>query len=73
MTLVPGGLDVVTTAKKIKSELIKALSSSEESLVAYIKQLAIDELVKVLPTGSSKLLAAKKGISFVPLHKESIA
>jgi predicted ribosome quality control (RQC) complex YloA/Tae2 family protein len=73
VTLVPGGLDVVTTAKKIKSELIKALSSSEESLVAYIKQLAIDELVKVLPTGSSKLLAAKKGISFVPLHKESIA
>jgi predicted ribosome quality control (RQC) complex YloA/Tae2 family protein len=73
VTLIPGGLDVVTTAKKIKSELIKVLSASEGSLAAYIKQLSIDELVKVLPTGSFKLLEAKKGDSFPALHKESIS
>ena len=62
--LIPGAVDVVGLAKKIKSEFVKILAQSEPSLVSYTKQITIDDLIKILPTGSSKILSVGKGGSF---------
>ena len=62
--LIPGAVDVVGLAKKIKSEFVKILTQSEPSLVSYTKQITIDDLIKILPTGSSKILSVGKGGSF---------
>jgi predicted ribosome quality control (RQC) complex YloA/Tae2 family protein len=70
ITLVPGGLDIVSTAKKIKSEFVRLFSSSQESLISYIKQFTLDDVIRVLPTGSFKIMAVKKADSFPELQKE---
>ncbi len=63
-TLVPGTVDVVGLAKKIKSEFVKIIAQSEASLVSYVKEITLDDLIRILPTGSSKILTIGKGDSF---------
>jgi predicted ribosome quality control (RQC) complex YloA/Tae2 family protein len=72
ITLVPGGLDIVATAKKIKSEFVRVLSTTQGSLVSYIKQFSVDDVIKLLPTGSFKILAVKKADSFPEFQNESL-
>jgi len=71
ITLVPGGSDIVSTAKKIKSEFVRLFSTDQEDLISYIKQITLDEIIKVLPTGSFKIMTAKKAASFSGPQKES--
>jgi hypothetical protein len=54
----------VGLAKKIKSEVAKIIAESEPSLGSYIKQITSDDVIKILPTGSSKILSVGKGGSF---------
>lgn len=71
ITLVPGGLDIVATAKKIKSEFVRLLSTAQGSLISYIKQSTVDDTIRILPTGSFKIMAVKKVDSFPEFQKES--
>jgi predicted ribosome quality control (RQC) complex YloA/Tae2 family protein len=71
ITLVPGGLDIVATAKKIKSEFVRLLSTAQGSLISYIKQSTVDDMIRILPTGSFKIMAVKKVDSFPEFQKES--
>jgi predicted ribosome quality control (RQC) complex YloA/Tae2 family protein len=71
ITLVPGGLDIVATAKKIKSEFVRLLSTAQGSLISYIKQFTVDDMIRILPTGSFKIMAVKKVDSFPEFQKES--
>jgi hypothetical protein len=71
ITLVPGGLDIVSTAKKIKSEFVRLFSTDQEDLISYIKQITLDDIIRVLPTGSFKIMTAKKTASSIGPQKES--
>ena len=67
----PGSLDIVATAKKIKSEFVRLLSTAQGSLISYIKQYTVDDMIRILPTGSFKIMAVKKVDSFPEFQKES--
>jgi predicted ribosome quality control (RQC) complex YloA/Tae2 family protein len=71
ITLVPGSLDIVATAKKIKSEFVRLLSTAQGGLISYIKQYTVDDMIRILPTGSFKIMAVKKADSFPEFQKES--
>jgi predicted ribosome quality control (RQC) complex YloA/Tae2 family protein len=71
ITLVPGNLDIVATAKKIKSEFVRLLSTVQGSLISYIKQYPVDDMIRILPSGSFKIMAVKKVDSFPEIQKES--
>lgn len=62
--LLPGGVDPTNMAKKFKSEMISLYSNvfiEAKDLVEYLKELSIDEIVKTLPHGQSKMLLTRKG------------
>jgi Tfp pilus assembly protein PilZ len=66
--LLPGGVDPNNVAKKIKTELVKAASTSDHSeeftnrhLVEFVKSLGIGTFLGVIPSGHSKVSLAAKG------------
>lgn len=66
--LFPGGVDPNNVAKKIKTELVKAASTSDHSeeftnrnLVEFVKSLGIGTFLGVIPSGHSKVSLAAKG------------
>jgi len=58
--LVPGGSDPANIAKKIKSEFIRE-SGDDNELAGFIKSLSVDEFVRTIPYGKSKISFTEKG------------
>ena len=62
--LLPGGNDPTNMAKKFKQEMVELCSNISEEfkdLLEYLKSLSMDEIVKTIPHGQSKILITKKG------------
>ena len=61
--IIPSGFDVVKASKKIKSDFVEYFIKNEfpEGLITFMKNLSIDEIVRILPVGQFKLLPIEKG------------
>jgi predicted ribosome quality control (RQC) complex YloA/Tae2 family protein len=65
--LLQGGLDPMNAAKKAKAALVSAAAdgddnnNGEEGLAETIKRISLDDFVRALPTGQSKVSFAAKG------------
>ena len=62
--LLPGGNDPTNMAKKFKQEMVRIctdISEEFKELLEYLKSLTIDEIVKTIPHGQSKILLTRKG------------
>lgn len=53
-----GGMDPMTAAKKAKAELVGA---ADEALADSIKHMSLDDFVRALPTGQSRVSFAARG------------
>jgi predicted ribosome quality control (RQC) complex YloA/Tae2 family protein len=58
--LVPGGSDPANIAKKIKSEFVRE-SGDDNELAGFIKSLSVDEFVRTIPYGKSKIAFTERG------------
>jgi hypothetical protein len=54
-----GGMDPMTAAKKAKSELVKV--AGEDELGESIKRISLDDFVRALPTGQSRISFTARG------------
>jgi predicted ribosome quality control (RQC) complex YloA/Tae2 family protein len=61
--IIPSGFDVVKASKKIKSDFVEYFMKNEfpDGLITFMKNLSIDEIVRILPVGQFKLLPIEKG------------
>ncbi|AIF85312.1 putative RNA-binding protein, snRNP like protein [Candidatus Nitrososphaera evergladensis SR1] len=59
--LLQGGLDPMNAAKKAKATLVSAAAGDNEELAETIKRISLDDFVRSLPTGQSKISFASKG------------
>ncbi len=57
--LLQGGMDPMTVAKKVKSELVKAAGDSDVAESA--KRISLDDFVRALPTGQTRVSFAARG------------
>ncbi|HZC88874.1 MAG TPA: ribosome rescue protein RqcH [Nitrososphaera sp.] len=57
--LLQGGMDPMTAAKKIKSEFVKIAGGNE--IAESIKHISIDDFVRTLPTGQSRISFTARG------------
>jgi predicted ribosome quality control (RQC) complex YloA/Tae2 family protein len=57
--LLQGGMDPMTAAKKAKSELVKAAGDGD--LAESIKRMSLDDFVRTLPTGQSRISFTARG------------
>jgi predicted ribosome quality control (RQC) complex YloA/Tae2 family protein len=55
-----GGMDPMNAAKKTKAELVAAAGADDE-LAAEIKAMSLDDFVRALPTGQSRVSFAARG------------
>ena len=62
-SLLPGGSDPMYLAKKIKSEFVKVISDFDPDLADYLKRVILDEIIRVLPSGQSKIERIERGQS----------
>ena len=62
-TILPSGLDIVKASKKIKADFIDFLIKNDfpKYIIEYLKDLSIDEIIKILPVGQCKLLPIEIG------------
>jgi predicted ribosome quality control (RQC) complex YloA/Tae2 family protein len=58
--LLQGGIDPMNAAKKIKSEFIK-IANENTKIAESVKHMSLDEFVRALPTGQSRLSFTAKG------------
>jgi predicted ribosome quality control (RQC) complex YloA/Tae2 family protein len=56
--LLQGGMDPMNAAKKAKAALV---SAADEALAEYVKRIGLDDFVRALPTGQSKVSFAARG------------
>jgi len=61
--IIPSGFDVVKASKKIKADFVEYSSKNEfpDGIINHLKNLSIDEIVRILPVGQFKLLPIEKG------------
>lgn len=61
--IIPSGFDVVKASKKIKSDFVEYSMKNEfpDGIINHLKNLSIDEIVRILPVGQFKLLPIEKG------------
>jgi predicted ribosome quality control (RQC) complex YloA/Tae2 family protein len=59
--LMQGGMDPMTAAKKAKSEFVKIAGDSD--IAETIKRISLDDFVRALPTGQSRISFTAKGAS----------
>jgi predicted ribosome quality control (RQC) complex YloA/Tae2 family protein len=57
--LLQGGIDPMTAAKKVKSELVKIAGEGE--IAETIKRISLDDFVRALPTGQSRISFTARG------------
>jgi predicted ribosome quality control (RQC) complex YloA/Tae2 family protein len=62
-SLLPGGSDPMYLAKKIKSEFVKVISDFNSDLADYLKRVILDEIIRILPSGQSKIERIERGQS----------
>jgi predicted ribosome quality control (RQC) complex YloA/Tae2 family protein len=65
--LLQGGMDPMSAAKKIKSEFIKAILALQDNnyndvAAESIKQISLDDFVRALPAGQSRISFTAKGL-----------
>jgi hypothetical protein len=62
-TILPSGLDIVKASKKIKAEFIDYSIKNDfpKYIIEYLKNISLDEIIKILPVGQCKLLPIEKG------------
>jgi predicted ribosome quality control (RQC) complex YloA/Tae2 family protein len=58
--LLQGGMDPMNAAKKVKSEFVK-IADDNTKIAESIKHVSIDEFVRALPTGQSRLSFVARG------------
>ncbi len=58
--LLQGGMDPMNAAKKVKSEFVK-IAGDNIKIAESIKHVSLDEFVRVLPTGQSRLSFTARG------------
>ena len=58
--LLQGGMDPMAAAKKAKAELV---ASADETLAESIKRISLDDFVRALPTGQSRISFAARGLA----------
>ncbi len=58
--LLQGGIDPMNAAKKVKSEFVK-IAGDNTRIAESIKQVSLDEFVRALPTGQSRLSFTARG------------
>jgi len=58
--LLQGGLDPMAAAKKVKSEFVK-LAGEESEIAETIKRISLDDFVRALPTGQSRISFSARG------------
>lgn len=58
-----GGMDPMTAAKKVKSEFVKLAGDSD--LAETIKRISLDDFVRALPTGQSRISFSARGQSSI--------
>jgi len=71
-SLLPGGTDSMNLAKKVKSEFVRAISEFDQSLAEYCKKISLDEFIRMLPTGQSKIERAERGQAMNDTINESM-
>ncbi len=61
--IVPGTIDPMNAAKKIKSEFITHSKNvdDDEELTEYLKKIPLDDLIRILPPGKIKIASSGKG------------
>jgi predicted ribosome quality control (RQC) complex YloA/Tae2 family protein len=62
--LLQGGMDPMTVAKKTKSEFVKIAAAGDdnsEETAETIKRISLDDFVRALPTGQSRISFTAKG------------
>ena len=69
-SLLPGGTDSMNLAKKVKSEFVRAISEFDQSLAEYCKKISLDEFIRMLPPGQSKIKRAERGQAINDIIKE---
>jgi predicted ribosome quality control (RQC) complex YloA/Tae2 family protein len=62
-SLLPGGSDPMNLAKKIKSEFVRVISEFDSDLADYLKKVLLDDFIRMLPTGQSKIEHIERGQS----------
>jgi hypothetical protein len=58
--IIPSGTDPMNIAKKIKSEFVKA-SADDIELAGFIKSISVDEFIRTIPYGRSKISLTERG------------
>jgi predicted ribosome quality control (RQC) complex YloA/Tae2 family protein len=58
--LLQGGMDPMNAAKKVKSEFIK-IATENTKIAESVKRMSLDEFVRALPTGQSRLSFTARG------------
>jgi hypothetical protein len=65
----PGGIDPMNAAKKLKTELIKYLDKinkeKNDTLIEFLKQTSVDDIIRLLPPGKMKLFSIEKGDKYI--------
>jgi predicted ribosome quality control (RQC) complex YloA/Tae2 family protein len=59
--IVPGSIDPMNAAKKIKSELITNSQNIDDDLVEFLKRMSLDDIIRILPSGKIKIASSGKG------------
>ena len=57
--LLPGTIDPMIGAKKIKTELINN-SQNDSDMAEYLKKISLDDIIRVLPSGKIKIISSEK-------------
>jgi hypothetical protein len=58
--LLPGTMDPTNIAKKIKNEFVR-VTSDHTDLLDFIKTISIDDFVRTIPYGQSKISFTERG------------
>jgi hypothetical protein len=61
--LLTGGSDPMNLAKKVKSEFVRVISEFDSDLADYLKKIVLDEIIRMLPSGQSKIERIERGQS----------
>ena len=59
--IVPGSIDPMNAAKKLKSELITNSQNMDDDLIEFLKRISLDDIIRILPSGKLKIASSGKG------------
>jgi predicted ribosome quality control (RQC) complex YloA/Tae2 family protein len=71
--LLPGGVQPLNVAKKIKSEFVRILGTSlnNEDLVDFVKTIMLEDFLRLMPSGQSKISLIANGENKVSSQNNS--